>query len=266
VSLSAVLLCSTLGAGTGVLASTNGRCQTAKGQPPAGWHRAMSDSFSEDIALGEWGKVGGKWQYPGGKWRARAAGATDTSGRGVYDSPRTTSQHDGLLDVWIHSENGTRYVSAPIPLLGDRRAQRIRLCMRADQIPGYKIAFMLWPKDGPGNYRGEIDFPENKLLRSSDAMGFMHYDPKPSSGKDQDWFDGGVNVQGWHVYTIKWRASTNSLSLFVDGHRIGHARKSVVPSGAMHYIMQMETYTSGSLPAPGSGHVKVDWFTIDVPN
>jgi hypothetical protein len=34
----------------------------------------------------------------------------------------------------------------------------------------------------------------------------------------------------------------------------------------MHYIMQVETYMAGQvLPPPASGHVLVDWVTIEVP-
>jgi hypothetical protein len=246
--------------------TAGGRCDIRKGAAPSGWRRIMSDSFKQSIRLGAWGKPGGRHEFPGGKWRARPAGAKDTSGRGTYNSMKTTSQHDGLLDVWIHSEGGTRYVAAPIPLVGDRKAQRVRLCMKAHHIPGYKIAFMLWPSEGPGNYHGEIDFPEGKLSRSHNANAFMHYDPKPSSGKTQDWFDSRVRLQAWHVFTITWRPSRDVVTFHVDGRRIGQSSGRKVPNGPMHYFMQMETWVSGKLPPPASGHVKVDWFTIDVPN
>jgi hypothetical protein len=250
---------------TQVTATSTGRCSVRRKSAPDGWRRVMSDAFHEDIPRGEWGRTGGPWENPGGKWRARQAGSNDTSGRGTYSSPKTTSQHHGLLDVWIHSEGSTRYIAAPIPLVGDKKGQRVSLCMRANEIPGYKIAFMLWPKEGPGNYHGEIDYPETKLLRSVRANAFMHFDPKPRSGKTQDWYDTGVRLQGWHVFTMKWRPSRDYVSFFVDGRRVGRSHGPEVPNGPMHYIMQMETYVSGPLPAPAAGHVKVDWFTIDVP-
>jgi hypothetical protein len=240
------------------------RCSTPRRKAPSEWRRVMLDGFGENIRLGEWGKPGGRWEHPGGMWKARAAGARDTSGRGVYNSMKTTSQHDSLLDVYIHSEGSTRYVAAPIPLVGDRRGMRISLCMRTSEIPGYKIAFLLWPRDGDGNAQGEIDFPENKLLRTN-TNAFMHYDPRPRSGKFQDWYDGGVHVLGWHVFTMQWRPSHDYVSFWVDGVRIGRSIKPQVPDGPMHYVMQMETYPRDPLPAPTSGHVLVDWFTIDVP-
>lgn len=226
----------------------------------------MTDDFGQNIPLGEWGKVGGAWQFPGGMWRARTAGWKDSSGRGTYDSPRTTSQHDSLLDVWVHSEGSTRYVAAPIPLVGDTVGQRISLCMRADAIPGYKVAFLLWPNEGPGNYHGEIDFPEAKLLATSTAHAFMHFDPEPTSGKSQDAYDSGARLQDWHVYTIEWDPLRNYVSFFVDGRLIGRSERAEVPNGPMHYVMQIETYLgSDPLPAPAAGHVLVDWFTIDLP-
>ncbi len=254
---------------------------------PAGWSRAMTDPFNANIPLGSWGTLGGH-ETPGGMWRPRPDAARDgtyrdSSGRGVYSAGRTTSQHDGVLDVWIHSEvagkpgvhdpAGQRYVAAPIPLVGDTDGQRISLCMRADAIPGYKLAFLLWPDSGPGNYHGEIDFPELRLLTASTAHGFVHYDPKPVSGKQQDAYDSGVGTAAWHVYTIEWDPGSPSsqtddyVAFSVDGREIGRSTGSTVPDGPMHYVMQMETYLPGQdLPPPAQGHVLVDWFTIDVPS
>jgi hypothetical protein len=245
---------------------TSGKCSSGPGSAPSGWRRVMSDSFNENISLGEWGRPGGHWEFPGGMWRARPAGYRDSSGRGTYDSPKTTSQHDGLLDVWIHSEGSTRYVSAPLPLVADTVGQRISICMRADEIPGYKMAFLLWPNEGPGNYHGEINFPEAKLLSTATAHAFMHFDPEPVGGKTQDAYDSGALLQQWHVYTTEWHPHRNYVSFYVDGRLIGHSERPEVPDGPMHYVMQMETYMAGEpLPAPAEGHVLVDWFMIDLP-
>jgi hypothetical protein len=226
----------------------------------------MTDTFAQDIPLGEWGKPGGTYEYPGGMWRARTAGWLDSSGRGTYNSMKTTSQHDGMLDVWVHSEGTTRYVAAPIPLVGDTSGQRITLCMRADEIPGYKIAFLLWPNQGPGNYHGEINFPEGRLLTTASAHAFMHYDPKPASGQAQDAYDSNQSVMAWHAMTMEWSPATQTVSFYMDGRLVGRSQKQQVPDGPMHYVMQIETYLgTDPLPAPAEGHVMVDWFSIDVP-
>ena len=235
------------------------RCPTAMdASPPAGWRRVVTSTFSETRAIGSWpGPVAGQ------AWKNRARGP-DSSGRGTYDSSRTVSEGNGLLDVWVHSEGNTRYVAAPVSRLGGTRGARISVCMRADAIPGYKIAFLLWPTDGQGNSLGEIDFPEGKLDGGgATARAFMHH-----AGRDsQDAYDSGVALQGWHTYTIEWnpKASTPYVSFFVDGRLLGTSRQDV-PTVPMFYVMQIETYLKGqALPPPAAGHVQMDWVTIDLP-
>jgi hypothetical protein len=132
--------------------------------------------------------------------------------------------------------------------------------MRADVIPGYKIAFLLWP----GSTSGEIDFPEGKLSGGgATARAFMHH----VGGGGQDAYDSGVALQGWHAYTIEWnpKAGTPYVKFFVDGRLIGHSTRSV-PTTPMFYVMQMETYLKGQpLPPPAQGYVQLDWATIDLP-
>jgi hypothetical protein len=240
--------------------TTGGRCGSTPAAP-AGWQRRVTSNFSETTPLGRWpGPVAAQ------DWRSRTAGYRDSSGRGIYHSGKTVSEHDGLLDVWVHSEGGVRYVAAPIPKIGDTVGQRISLCMRADYIPGYKIAFMLWPDLGPGNFHGEIDYPEGKLLPSGVGNAFMHYDPKPASGRAQDAYSTGQSLVNWHVYTVEWDPGRNVASFLFDGRLIGRSAGARVPNGPMHYIMQIETYMSGqALPAAAGGHLQVDWVTIEVP-
>lgn len=176
------------------------------------------------------------------------------------------SEHDGLLDVWIHSEGGTRYVAAPVSRLGGTLGARISVCMRADAIPGYKIAFLLWPTQGVGNTLGEIDFPEGRLTQSS-AYAFMHYAPKPTTNPKQDAYDSGASLQQWHVYTVEWNplAAQPYVDFSVDGSRIGRS-VSHIPVVPMFYVMQIETQLgSDPLPPAAEGHVLIDWLTIDVP-
>lgn len=254
--------------------SSASRCPVAMpATAPAGWTRATTSTFSETTPLGSWpGPVAAA------QWKNRQAGAKDSSGRGTYDSSRTVSEGNGLLDIWIHSEvsgkpgvhdpAGQRYVAAIVSKLGATKGARISICMRADTILGYKLAYLLWPSSGSGNQLGEIDYPEGKLTGlPATAHAFMHYAPKPSSGKHQDWYDSLVALQGWHAYTIEWnpKASTPYAKFFIDGRLIGHST-NYVPTVTMTYIMQNETYVGGqALPAPAQGHIQVDWLTIDLP-
>ena len=259
-------------AGTAPL-SGSGRCTARPTSAPAGWRRVVASDFNETTALGRWpGPVAAQ------HWVNRAAGARDSSGRGVYDSSKTVSERNGLLDIWIHSETaarpgvhdpaGQRYVAAIVAKMGPTNGARISICMRADVIPGYKLAYMLWPSQGTGNELGEIDYPEARLIGPpATAKAFMHYAPKPSSGSHQDAYDSGASLQAWHVYTMEWnpKAATPYVSFYLDGRRIGHSTR-YVPAVAMRYIMQMETFVGGqALPAPAQGHIQVDWVTIDLP-
>lgn len=270
---------STYVAGTiaGLIGSSTGSSRCAHAMPSgasAGWTRRVTSTFSETTRLGAW---------PGpaaaAHWKNRAAGAKDSSGRGVYDSSRTVSEANGLLDIWIHSEvadkrgvhdpAGQRYVAAVVSRLGATRGARITICMRADVIPGYKLAYLLWPSEGPGNYHGEIDYPETRLSGlPATSHAFMHYAPEPTSGKFQDYYDSGVAIQQWRTYTIEWnpKAATPYAKFYLDGKLIGHSTK-YVPTITMTYIMQNETALgSETLPPPAQGHVQIDWITIDLPS
>lgn len=230
---------------------------------PAGWTRRVTSTFDETTALGAWpGPAAAR------DWFARQAGASDSSGRGTYDAGRTVTEHDGVVDVFIHSEGDTRYVAALVAVIGDTVGQRITICMRADRIPGYKLAFLLWPSQGDGNDRGEIDFPEGKFEIGATAHAFMHYDGAAA----QDGWDTGVSTADWHVYTIEWNPgsaasqSDDVCAFYLDGQLVGRSTGAPVPDVPMHYVMQMETFLAGqALPAPASGHVLIDWITIATP-
>jgi hypothetical protein len=189
------------------------------------------------------------------------------------------SERNGVLDIWVHSEargqtrryhnpgGSVRYVAAPIPTMGFQLGQRISMCMRGDVIPGYKAAILLWPEEGPGNYWGEIDFPEGRFNTGVDPFAFMHYAPEPRSGRHQDWFASGVLFSEWHVYTIEWnpRATTPYVKFYVDGRLLGTSTRHIPPK-RMQLVLQIETWPGGErLPRPAQGHVKFDWITIATP-
>lgn len=245
--------------------------------------RRIADEFTTDIPLGEWGLVGGKHEYPQGWWKARPHGYPDsreksTGAGGLYSGPKTTSQHDGLLDIWVHWEGDQAWVSAPLALPNGvandsptgraTDTARISVCFRSDPVPGFKTAWLLWPTSGSGNEHGEIDFPEGRL--DSKIHGFMHWDPEPSSGQHQNGVQSDATFTSWHVATIEWVGSVSGGStggytkFYLDGKLLGHFTK-MVPRSPMWYVMQTETWLPGAGPLPCrcEGHVYVDWFTYD---
>jgi len=225
------------------------------GQPmpttaPAGWTTVLADDFTTPVATGS---------FPGpayaGRWTGYS-GFRDTSGVGSYTPSRVVSVGGGALDLFLHTEGGTPLVAAPVPLpdggrWGGWTYGRYAIRYRADAVPGYKTAWMLWPdSDVWGD--GEIDFPEGDL--DGTAHAFVHQPGDPS--RNALAVDTGATYPGWHTAVIEWLPSGVTFSL--DGRQVG--RTSVSPSRPLHLVLQTET--SGRPSSSASGHVQVDWITM----
>jgi hypothetical protein len=213
-----------------------------------GWTQVFADDFSRDAALGSFlSTYGSAWSAYPSPWR-------DTSGNGLYDQARTLSVANSALDIYVHTENGTHLVAAPNPRLPAMTYGRYSVRFRADSVPGYKTAWLLWPDDNVWPAHGEIDFPEGNLDERISA--FAHH-ANPVGG--QDAFPTSATYADWHTATIEW--TPGKLSFFLDGHLIGTSTTNV-PSMPMHWVLQTETQLSGGAPAASAaGHVQVDWVT-----
>jgi hypothetical protein len=230
--------------------------------PGTGWRRAFADDFTVTVPTGSFPPA------VSSRWKAYRDGWPDTSGNGRYMPSKVLSQHDGVLDLFVHTENGVPMVSAPLPIVpgapgseGGLVAGRYTVRFRSDVLPGYKTAWLLWPDSERWPADGEIDFPEARLDGSDTITGFMHR----QGGSGQDAYDSGVVEAGtgWHTATIEWKPGWCRFVL--DGRVLGTST-SAVPDTPMHFVLQTETYTSGPPPSPTvAGHVLVDWITIDVP-
>lgn len=215
-----------------------------------GWHQVFADDFSAAVPLGG---------FPGSMYGSRWTGyegLRDTSGAGTYSNARVVSVHDGVLDMYLHTEDGTPLVAAPVPLVngqwGGQVYGRFSVRFRADPVPGYKTAWLLWP-DSNEWAEGEVDFPEGSL---DDSM----YAANLCVGKPGKFCFQKTNLgsyQQWHVATIEW--TPKGVSFILDGRRVGTSSQS--PSTPMHWVLQTET-TSGKPPASASGHVEIDWVAI----
>jgi len=227
---------------------------TASGQAmpttaPAGWSQVLAEDFTTPAALGT---------FPGPAYAAHwdgYAGFTDTSGVGTYTPDRVVSVADGALDLNLHTENGKALVAAPVPQVdgkwGGWTYGRYSVRFRADDVPGYKTAWLLWPDSDDWN-DGEIDFPEGDLDGS--ISGFVHQPGDPSSNALA--IDTGASYTDWHTATIEWLP--DGVTFFLDGEQVGHT--DVSPSTPMHLVLQTET--SGQPPAEAAGHVQIDWITL----
>jgi len=216
-----------------------------------GWRQTFREDFtSGDVPLGSWpGVYGDKWDAYPEPWR-------DTSGNGVYSPQRVLSVKHGLLDMYLHTEEGQPYVAAPEPKLNgsDVRGQRYgrySVRFRADQVPGYKTAWLLWP-DSNQRRDGEIDFPEANLDGTINA--FMH---EADANRGQEKLVTSKTFAKWHIATTEWLPGR--VTFILDGKVVGTSTRKV-PKKPMHWVLQTETEIDGRYPSPdASGHVQVDW-------
>ena len=233
--------------------------------PAPGYHVLFSDDFNLSCPTAFFPNC------TSGRWAAYPDGWKDTSGNGTYDCSTVCSEHDGVLDLYVHTERGVHMVAAPEPVLAPGPhgygsglpAGRYTIAFKSDALPCYKTAWLLWPDSGVWPRDGEIDFPEGRLDGAFSA--FMHRQGG-RSGNSQDVYDVFANYTSWHVATIDWRPDLNYTAFFLDGNPIGLSTVGV-PQSPMHWVIQTETATEGCRPADSTaGHVLIDFVQVEVPN
>lgn len=223
-----------------------------------GWHQIFADDFTADAPLGSW------LTTYGGRWRAYPEPWRDTSKRGMYSPGKVLSASNGLLDMYIHSENGQPYVAAPEPKINGSGARgqtygRYSVKFRVPTaLPGYKTAWLLWP-DSNNSAEGELDFPEGNLSAGSTIHAYAH-DVNGVHSHNAFAANSNQTYTSWHIATIEWRPT--GVTYFLDGVNLGTAPLSGTPKTPMHWILQTETALGGDAPlASTAGHVQVDWVT-----
>jgi beta-glucanase (GH16 family) len=227
---------------------------------PAGWTRLAGEDFTRSAALGQFSTV-----Y-GANWAGYTAGATDTSGNGVYAPDKVLSTANGVLNYDLHTDSATGkpVVAAPMPRgYSSQLYGRMSVRARADAIDGYKIAFLYWPSTG--NWaEGEIDGPEtgNTDLQSSPYLASKQLG-NLSSTFQKVTAPGVPNMNEWHTYTVEW--TPDSITYLVDGVKAGAITdKAYIPTTKMRFVMQAETEIKSTPPASSlRGNVQVDWVTLD---
>jgi beta-glucanase (GH16 family) len=221
-----------------------------------GWTQKFSDDFRTSVALGNFP------QAVSSKWKAYPDGWHDTSGNGTYKPSRVVSIQNGVMNLHVHTENGVHMVSAPEPVIpgatgreGGQTYGRYAMRFRADAVPGYKTAWLLWP-DSENWSDGEIDFPEGDLTGTVNA--FMHHKGNPTA---QDGYSTAATYGAWHTAVVEWTPQSVKFSL--DGSVIGTSTNTAnIPSTPMHWVLQTETALSGGAPADSAaGDVQIDWVT-----
>jgi hypothetical protein len=225
---------------------------------PGVWSLVFSDGFTTPAPRGTFPDSSAY----ASRYLAYGGGDRDSSGRGSYDPGRVLSVHGGMLDYWLHSENGTPLVAALVPVwkcttgfsCGGQAYGRYVVRFRADPLAGYKTSWLLWPDSNAWPDDGEIDFPESGSSLNGTIYGALHF--AGDGFDDLDWFDTGVTYKRWHTAEVQW---TPGRVLFLLDGKVVHVTARGVPSNPMHWVLQTETSTNGSVPSPkASGHVYID--------
>jgi beta-glucanase (GH16 family) len=197
-----------------------------------------------------------------GQWTAYPSPWTDTSGNGNYAPGRVVSIENGVMNLYLHTANGDHLVSAPEPVIpgapgseGGQLYGRYAVRFRAEAVPGYKTAWLLWP-DSENWSDGEIDFPEGNLTGTISA--FMHHKGDPTA---QDAYPTKATYGAWHTAVVEW--TPQSVTFYLDGTVIGRSTSAAeIPSTPMHWVLQTETQIDGGPPAnSAAGNVQIDWVT-----
>jgi glycosyl hydrolase family 16 len=216
-----------------------------------GWRQVFTDDFDVDAPLGGF--------YDDPHYDERWSGyedLQDTSGAGTYRTNDVLSVSDGVLDMWLRTEDGVPLAAAPVPLVdgvwGGQLYGRFEVRFRADPVAGYKMAWLLWP-DSDVWAEGEVDWPEGPLDGEMYAANLQVGSP----GEFALVTDPVAPFGDWHVATTEW--TPDGVTFFLDGEQVGSS--DVSPSTPMHWVLQTET-AGGTPPAESEGHVQVDWVAI----
>jgi hypothetical protein len=225
-----------------------------------GWRQVYANSFSAPLELGAWPTA----DLPA--LRAYPRPWTDTFGTGVHDPQRTVSIAGGVLDVFLHDEvvDGRRekLVAAIEPKVDgvvlNTLYGRVSVRARADALPNYYAAWLLWPRTGRCAGQGEIDFAEGRL--DGTVRAFLHNDDSASCSEQQACGSLGVTFAGWHTYTTVWEPGR--LRVYVDSV-LRCVKTAHVPDAPFHVVLATET--GGSAVMGRGGHARFDWLTVYVP-
>jgi hypothetical protein len=219
-----------------------------------GWRQVFTDDFSTNVKLGHFPEAVDR------KWDVYASPIKDTFGHGTYSPRKVVSIHNGVLNEFIHFEDGVFMVAALLPKVPgtSRFGQtygRYAVRFKTDRIEGYKMAWLLWPDSRKWPRDGEIDFPERNLL-SDRVSGFVHHQGA-KRGSDQASVSAPYDSDAWHTTVIEW--SPGLVVFTLDGVEIERIIERV-PDTPMHWVLQTETMLTSTLPpVDAAGNVKIDW-------
>lgn len=211
------------------------------------WRPVFSESFDTDAELGSFATS--SYRH---RWGVYPDGWPNTGRSGTYQPTEVVSVHDGTLDLWLRTTASGPASAAVLPSLPRPQTYgRYSVRFRADPVPGYKLAFLLWPDSERWPADGEIDFPEGVLDGTVGA--FAHH---ASESGTQESFPTGARFEEWHVATTEW--TPGRVRFLLDDQLVGESTTQV-PAVPMHWVLQTEAASADLPPVDAEGHVLVDW-------
>jgi len=247
----------------------------ADAQAPSGWTQVYAEDFLTPVGETAFTDTAFtdqqsrfKTAYPGtGAYRASWTNSVQTS---WYSAGKTCSVEAGssVLRQRLHTDSTGKHRTENLTPQGAAASQlygRYKIRWRVPQpLPGYKVAWLLWPTTEVWPRDGEIDFPEGSMNAGADIEGYMHRQDA-TAGPDQDYRDSNVDVveSGWHTSEIIWAAGY--CAFLLDGVMLGSPMTSRVPNTPMGWRIQTEGNLSGSASNTGispatEGVVEIDWI------
>ena len=232
----------------------------------SGWHQIFTDDFSTDVPLG--GFLGCQGHHNtilddhcaglppsvDAKWATYPDGKPDTSGHGERYPSKVVSIGNGVLDFYLHNENGINMdavLAAKLPgstakggLLGGRYVVRFR----ADSVYGYKFAWELWPDSGNNLVDGEIEFPSGNL--NSTVKAFMHPMNFQGNYALQSAYHSTATYTAWHTATIDWLPQKKDLKFYLDGVLMGEKTGPSVPQPPCTGCCRTKRHRTARSPDP----------------
>lgn len=233
----------------------------------------FTSSFYESFNGGDVGE-GAYVASPIGQRFGGADGHFDTNqGPGWYDRRKVVSVQNGKLQYRIRTEANS-HNGAVRPLVANEAPNnwaaqqygRYEFCGRADRMPGYKQAVLLWDAGPNGGdwTKGEVDYPENGFDGSRGFSGYNHCNADGDACENPQNNAYGFNVDGvhteWTKFAIEW--SPNLLVFYKNGVEVGRTTNDV-PTTTMNYRLQVEAEGDGAPPSASvSGLWQADYVKM----
>lgn len=226
---------------------------------PEGWKPLLEEDFDRSAPIGTFADRYPSWAWYDGITETARETNRPKSQVGIWDSKTTVRVHDGMLDCRLYTAGVRPQICAITPTPNEdiwhgQMYGRYTVRFKADPVPGYKIAWLLWP-DANVWPDGEIDFPEASL--DGTITGSSHRnDGDPS--EFSYFVDTAQRLGGWHTATIDWRPGR--ITYLLDGQSWTTTDPAGLPRVPMRWALQAETEIVDSAPDPAlQGHILIDW-------